>query len=304
MTTTTQKHEETGTKFDQNLARIAVGAYDDAQQTRKAMLNRVRDIVRKKNEGIDFDEVEDEKDPDERNYSSEYSDENLENQVDEMLGDGKISDREHEYLLSMLETAELSQQIESTYKDVMNITTAEPVYREYLSNVTGVSSVLTARLLNQFGYCEDFDRVSDLWSYCGLAPGSKREKGEKLGYSPDAKKLGWLVGDTMMKMGDRSAYRREFFDPYKSKQVKRMGMAEEMTDEQLNQKNWTPPESQGHAHNRAIRYLAKKFLKHYWAISRDIKGLDVPDEHVIAFGGHKKKTDCWENPFYAKQQLQ
>lgn len=40
--------------FNQNLARIAVGAYDDAQKVRTAMMNRVRDIVRKTNEDIPF----------------------------------------------------------------------------------------------------------------------------------------------------------------------------------------------------------------------------------------------------------
>ena len=302
MSQTSTESEKVGSKFDQNLARIAVGAYDDAQETRKAMMNRVRDIVRKKNEGISFDEVEEEKE--DRSYDKKYRDENLPDLVEEMKDSGKLTDREYNYLEKMLEAGQKAEQIENQYKDVMDITGAESVYREWLTNVYGVSSTLTARLLHKFGYCEDFDRVSNLWSYAGLTPDSKREKGEQLSYDPEARKLAWLIADTMIKMGENSSYRREFFDPYKEKQLDRMEKAEDMTEAQLEEKTWTPPESQGHAHNRAVRYLAKKFLKHYWAITRDIKGLEVPDEYIITHGGHEKREDTWENPFYAKKQLQ
>lgn len=289
-------------RFDQNLARIAVGGYDDLQEIRKAQMNRVRDIIRKKNEGIAFDETEDEKE--DRSFDSKYKDENLPELLDEMKDEGKIDSEEYKYLEKMLKTGDLAEEMEKEYQNVMDITASEPIYREYLSNVFGVSSTLTARLINRFGYCEDFDRVSHLWSYCGLTPSSSREKGEQLDYDPQAKKLAWLVADCMMKGGDRSAYRTHFFDPYKEKQLKRKDMAEDMTEAQLEEKTWTPPESQSHAHNRAVRYLAKKFLKHYWAIARDIKGEEVPDEYIIAHGGHEKKEDTWENPFYAKEQLQ
>lgn len=290
-----------GSQFDQNLARIAVGGYDDLQEIRKAQMNRVRDIIRKKNEEIPFDKTEDEKE--DRNFDSKYKDENLPELLKEMKDEGKIDAEEYKYLDKMLETGELAEEMENQYKNVMGITESEPIYRDYLQHVYGVSSTLTARLINRFGYCEDFDRVSHLWSYCGLTPSSNREKGEQLDFDPQAKKLAWLVADCMIKGGDRSSYRKHFFDPYKEKQLDRKDRAEEMTKGQLEEKTWTPPESQGHAHNRAVRYLAKKFLKHYWAISRELKGEDVPEEYIIAHGGHEKREDTWENPFYAKKQL-
>ena len=43
------------------IARIGVGAYYDYQEVRKSMMNRVRDLVRKKEENIPFDEPEPEK---------------------------------------------------------------------------------------------------------------------------------------------------------------------------------------------------------------------------------------------------
>jgi len=292
-----------GSHFDRAMARIAVGAYDDAQQVRTAMMNRVRDVIRKKNEGIPFDVVEDEKDPNDRDFDSKYKDENLPEIVEEMKKDGKLTNREFQYLESMLEAASIGEQLEDQYKGIMEITKREPIYTEWLDNVYGVSTILTARLIYKFQYCEDFDRVSNLWSYCGLAPGQTRVAGEKLNYDPQAKTLAWLVADRMIMQGTRSQYKEEFYNPYKEKQLQRMERAEDMTEAQLEEQTWTPPQSRGHADNRARRYLAKKFLKHYWAIARDLEGLETPDEWVLTHGGHEKKTEVFENPFYAKRQL-
>lgn len=304
MTPKTATHDRSESAFNQSIARIAVGAYDDAQDVRTSMMNRVRDLIRKRNEGISFDEVEDEKDPEERSYDAKYQDDNLPDLIAEMHQAGKLSDDEFDYLEQMLQAASAAYDVEQQYKDVMAITEQEPIYTEWLTHVYGVSSTLTARLIHRFGYCEDFDRVSQLWSYSGLAPGQKREKGEQLNYDPQAKTLAWLVADNMVKQGERSRYRTEFYDPYKNKQLRRMERAEDMTEAQLEEQKWTPPQSQGHADNRARRYLGKKFLKHYWAIARDLQGLETPDEWVITHGGHEKETESFENPFYARRMLQ
>jgi len=293
----TQEHSQ----LNRSIARIAVGAYDDAQEVRKSMMNRVRDIVRKKNEDIPFDEVEDEKE--DQSYDAKYKDDKLPDLIEEMHTSGKLTPEEFDYLAEMLDAGQTASDVEKQYKNVMKITKKEPIFVEWLQHVYGVSYTLTARMIHRFGYCEDFDRVSQLWSYSGLAPGQKREKGEQLGYDPQAKTLAWLVADNMIKQGTSSKYRTEFYDPYKKKQLRRKDRAEDMTDAQLEEQKWTPPESQGHADNRSRRYLAKKFLKHYWAIARDLQGLETPEEYIIAHGGHEKQTDTWENPFYAKRML-
>lgn len=311
------EHERSGAAFDRQIARIAVGAYDDAQETRKAMLNRVRDVIRKKREGIPFDKVEDEKE--DQDYSSEYQDDELPDLIEEMREEGTLTDREHDYLQDMIQAGEAAARIENTYQSVMSITEVEPVYSNWLTEVTGVSHTLTARLLHQYGYCEDFDKVSQLWSYSGFAPGQKRTRGEKLGYSPEAKTLGWNIATSMIRQGENSRYRREFYDPYKEKQMDRLewdeegfcvkcGLDPQVDDDDLyvcqscyqdDSGNPSPPESKQHADNRARRYLAKKFLKHYWAIARAMEGLETPDEWVLTHGGHEKREDTFENPFYA-----
>lgn len=326
---------ETGSAFDRQLARIAVGAYDDAQDVRTAMMNRVRDVIRKRNEDIAFDVVEEEKDPEEQDFEKAYKDGNLPDLIEEMKEEGKLTHHEFNYLQQMLEAASAAQEVEERYKDMMSIVTREPIYQQWLDNVYGVSTTLAARLLHKFGYCEKFPRVSNLWSYSGLAPGQTRVRGEQLNYDPEAKTLAWLIADTMIKQGENSMYRVNFYDPYKEKQVSRMERSVcqycgKRTDEHVSHDGdkfctdehsqevtlddfgirgkevpdgATPPWTQGHADNRARRYLGKKFLKHYWAISRDIIGASTPDEWVLTHGGHEKETDTFENPFYAKRKL-
>lgn len=318
------------TSFDHQIARIAVGAYDDAQSVRTSMMNRVRDIVRKKNEGIPFDAVEDEKAEEDRDYDAKYQDDNLPDLIDEMLEDGRLTPHEHEYLADMLEAAAMGENVEAQYQSLMAITENEPIYQEWLQHVYGVSTTLTARLLHQFGYCEDFEKVSNLWSYAGLAPGQTRTRGEQLNYSPQAKTLAWLVADRIIMTShhaDRPQYKGHFFDPYKDKQLARMGRDEDGVCLMCGQREavapsdepavceecWldsegqnipSAPNSQGHADMRARRYLAKKVLKHYWYLARQMKDLPVPDEYVVAYGDHEKREDTWENPEYALDDLQ
>lgn len=369
-----------GSTFDQHIARIAVGAYDDAQDVRTSLMNRIRDIVRKRNEGIPFDEVEDEKDDD--SFDAKYKDDNLPELIEEMRDEEKLTSHEFEYLKEMLDAVRAASKVEERYKGVMHITEGEPIFTEWIEHVNGVSTTLTARLLHKYGYCEDFDRVSQLWSYSGLAPGQEPVKGEKLSYDPEAKTLAWLVADRIIMQGDNSRYKREFYDPYKETQMERYQEAEcaycgnspsehspdgcdefvaeklrahierivysddppisedqlprldaldvgalkryvtetldgDLPEGELNDFDWSrdfdlpeghpgeasPPKSKGHAHNRAVRYLAKKFLKHYWYIARDIQGLDTPDEWVITHGGHEKQEDTFENPAHARRVL-
>lgn len=314
--------------FDYAIARIAVGAYDDAQDVRTSMMNRIRDVVRKKNEGIPFDVVEEEKE--DKDFDSKYNDDNLPDLIEEMLEEGKITEHEHSYLQKMLNVARQAMQVENEYSDIMQIARSEPIYNEWLQHVRGVGDVFTAKLLHKFSYCEDFPRVSNLWSYCGLTPDkTSRKKGEQLDYDPQAKTLLWNVCNNLIRQNQR--YKDEFYYPYKEKQISRMKYVEDIeykiinieaenghmipaTFEVDNEKakenvvrhgtmlfKGTPPESDGHVDNRARRYLASKFIKHYWAIARDLQGLDIPDEWVITHGGHEKETDTFENPFYAKQ---
>lgn len=377
---TTDDDSSGASQFDYQIARLAVGGYDDAQQIRKASMNRVRDIVRKRNEDIAFDEVEAEKPPEERDFSAQYADDNLPELIEDLHADGTFSGHEYEYVTEVLEIATDAQALENRFSEVMEIVQGEPIYTQWLQHVYGVSTTLTARLLHAFGYNENRQKVSQLWAYAGLDPTQTRQQGEKMGYDPEHRKLAWLVADRIIMQGANSKYKSKFYDTYKEKQEYRIehsecqycgertidhgreepcepmadSTAEEIaahrsriTDlqaeiERLSDDDGergelaseiqahreaisrleegtlgledfrlpetvpdeaTPPWNQGHADARARRYLSKKFLKHFWAISRDIKGLPVPPEWIIAHGEHDAEPNTWENPFYAKQEL-
>lgn len=307
-------------QFDRALIRTAVAGYNDAQEVRSAMNNRVRDIVRKKREDIPFDKVEDEKDEDD--YAEEYQDDNLADLLEEMRAEGKLTDHENEYLQQMLDTVAVAEDIEDRYEKMFALTKEEPIYEAYLQYVYGVSTTRAAKLLHMFGYAEDFEKVSNMWSYSGLAPGQERERGEKLGYNPDAKTLLWQCADGMIKQGERSLYREHFYDPYKKKQEARMEAVDgidyevkrvESDGQTINATfdedgemlfHGSPPESQGHADARARRYLMKKFAKHYWYFARDLAGKETPDEYILTHGGHGKRTETFENPVYAQRVLE
>lgn len=146
-------NETIGSNFDQSLARIAVGAYGDSQQVRQAMMNRVRDVVRKRNEGIPFDMVETEKDPDETDFESKYKDANLPELIEEMERDDKLSAHERKYLGVMLDAAATASEAEQLYQEAMEIVKKEPIYQNVLQYVNGVGPTLAAKLLHKFGYC-------------------------------------------------------------------------------------------------------------------------------------------------------
>lgn len=151
------------------------------------MMNRIRDIVRKKREGIPFDVVEEEKE--ERDYSKEYKDDNLPLLVDKMFeGEDekfeeqgeydRLTENERNYLEKVLSVADNAKKFESGFKGLMGYFEEEPIYQEFLKYVRGIGPVITANLINMIEYCEDYGpHISNLWSYAGLAPGQKKKKG-------------------------------------------------------------------------------------------------------------------------------
>jgi hypothetical protein len=248
--------------------RIVSGAYYDYQQTRLCSMNRIRDVVRKKAEGISFDQVEDKKE--EKTYDKKYSDELLSETLDALLKEQKISPEEHEYLKETLEIIEKTKALESQYKKaMMGYIVTEDIWTKFLQPIKGIGPILAANMIKEFGYCEKAPHVSSLWKYCGFdvheghAP--KREKGKKLTYNPDLRTMMWKVGDSFIKQN--SPIYREIYDRTKAAETNR-------TDE-------NKPKSKGHAHARAIRKMIKLFLAHYWEASKEISGQETSKPYIF-----------------------
>jgi len=285
------------------VGRIISGAYYDYQEVRKSMMNRIRDIIRKKAEGIPFDAVEEKQE--DKNFDKKYSDNKL---LDTLaLIKDELSDGEYEYMTKIFSLTEEAKKMERQYKKVMQeYITSEIIYRAFLQHIRGISTILSANLIKEFGYCEKYKYVSSLWKHCGfdvqdgVAP--RRKSGERITYNPRLRTLGWKIADSMVTQ--RTPLYRELYEAEKQRQlekeypkgylaskynyIKRDGKLVEVYDkEDTKLKQW-------HANKRAMRYIAKMFLEHYFVASKKLTGQEVTKAWIIEHGGHKDYIS-WED---------
>ena len=281
--------------------RIVAGAFYDYQEVRKAMMNRVRDVIRKKAEGISFDEVEERKSEEERRkQAAKYGDAKLPERLAEIKD--QLTDREYNYLRRTLELASEAIKMENKYKKMMDeYIVTEKVYHAFLKHIIGVSTILSANLIKEFGYCETYVHASSVWKHCGLdvqngrAP--KMKKGVKAKFSPRLRTMAWKISDEFIKQ--RTPVYRDEYDREKARQIAMLdGVLRVMTVKQHEEydrllalstkddpKKWEKIEALVHGINekapvipkhadmRARRKAAKLFLEHYWHCGRDIAGL-------------------------------
>ena len=280
--------------------RIIAGAYYDYQEVRKSMMNRIRDIVRKKAEGIPFDAVEEKQDN--KNYDKKYSDGKLPETL--VLIKDKLSDKEYDYMTKILSLVKEAMKMENQYKKVMQeYIYSEIIYQEFLQHIKGISIVLSANLIKEFGYCEKYKYVSSLWKHCGfdvqdgVAP--RREAGKRITYNPRLRTLGWQIADSLVKQ--RSPLYRELYDREKQRQLEKeypKGYLAEKYNPKNNEKKLYNEDDthikQWHAHARAMRYIAKMFLEHYFVASKELTGQEVTKAWIIEHGGHKDYIS-WKN---------
>lgn len=134
------------------VGRIATGAYYDYQKVRMALMNRVRDIIRKRNEDIPFDAVESKEEV--KKYASKYADEKLIPILNDLYNNNRITLKEYEYIKKCLEITNESKKAEGKYADMMKgFVGQEPVYNEFLSKIKGIGPVISANLIKEFGDC-------------------------------------------------------------------------------------------------------------------------------------------------------
>lgn len=257
--------------------RIVTGAYEDYQSIRMRSMNRIRDVVRKVNEGIPLDVPEPKKEGEERErrFERKYQDANLPGTLTKMIREGKLSPKESLYLEKTMELVHQSLGLEAECKKLMmQYIRSEPLWTEFLVHIKGVGPVLSSSLLKMFGYCSRFDTVSKMWAYSGLSVNAgaapRRKKGEKLGHNPAALTLAWKIGDSFIKQN--TPIYRDIYDETRAKEEAR-------TDE-------NKPINTLHAHRRAMRKMTKIFWQHYWITGRTLAGLPVSEPYVVAVLGH------------------
>lgn len=163
------------------VGRIVAGAYQDMQSVRIATLGRIRDIFRKRLEGIKSDEVEKKKK--EKDFETKYSDGELPDLLKKLEKKGKLTQKEYSYIERCLAIAQESAKIENKYKKaMMEYVQTEPIYTVFLNKIRGIGEVLSANLIKEFGYCEVIVYDKKKKRIIG------REKGDKKGFEEALKK--------------------------------------------------------------------------------------------------------------------
>ncbi len=260
------------------IGRVIVGGYYDYQELRKANMNRIRDIIRRRNEGIPADKPEDKKPDSEKSYGSKYNDKNIGKLLRQMVAEGKLTEAEREYIEKAYDAFMKAKQLEAIYKRLMDsYLRKEPIWWEWLRHIKGISTVLGASLIKHFGYCEKFPRISSLWRYCGLhvvdGKAPRRERGKKIDFNPKMRTLAWKIGDSFIKQ--RTMPYRMIYDQEKARQLRLI-------------ENGAPnaPQNRLHADLRARRKMVKIFLAHYWLVGRRLKGLPLTKPYAHDKLGH------------------
>ena len=253
------------------VAHVAVGGYYDNQKLRTSSMNRVRDIVRKKNEGIPFDKVEEKK---VKRYDKKYKDANLPKLIEEMKTSGKFTDKEYQYLSSVLAVAKKTGDIEQGYSKILeDFVVGEPIWEKYLSKVHGIGPVLASGLVALIDISLA-KHVSSLWKFSGYhvvdGHSVKRKRGEKFDYNPHMRVLGWKISDSFIKQ--RTMPYREIYDDTKKVEIERLKKSDG------DKKGWKL-----HADLRARRKMVKRFLQDLWVVWRKIEGLPVTDPYSGRF---------------------
>ncbi len=273
------------------LGRIVAGAYYDMQEVRISTKNRIRDIIRKKVEGIDFDAVEEKKE--DRDFKKKYTDKQLFNLWNDLLEKKEITEHEHRYVQMCWDLADESENIEDKYKNrMLEYVLQEKVYTEFLEKIRGIGPVISANLLKEFGDCSQYHTTSSLWCHTGndvtgdgKAP--KRHKDQK--FNPRLLTFTWKISDNLMKQ-NKGIYRKCYND------AKTRYLNRKYPEGELEAKYGKPYKKEdtklikGHAHNMALRVTRKLFLAHYYGCAREMAGLDVREPYVKEALGHKDVT--------------
>lgn len=272
------------------LGQIMAAKYDDFQQVRLSAFNRARNVIFRKDKGIDYRELQEKKKKTEQEteWLKEYTDDKLPKKIGELLLSGKLNQEEAGYIDEMLKQLEEAKLMEKRSKDQLNnIIGKDLIYKEFISKVKGLNVMSMARLLYYFGHCEKAKYPSSLWAYAGYTPNSKHVKGESSNFNTHCRVEMFKIGKNLI----RSNFIRDdinpekkwpgryrvVYDTEKARQVKLM---------ETDPEGYYSPKRLGHADMRAIRKMVKKLLLDYYVVCKTMTGQEVSKPYVIEKMGH------------------
>ena len=277
--------------------RLLVETFYDQQKTRQEAYNRIRTIVRNRLVKVDFREPEKKKAKEDKAYGTEWNDKIMREKIEKAVKTKKLKLEEGDYLRSLIDTGEQLKKFEKQYqKQILFLVKDEPIYTEYLSKIRGVAELTAANLIGYLGYCENFDTISKVWRYCGLAvfdgSAERKKKGEKIHYNPKLKTLMYKISDCFIKQGD--GYRK-LYDKFKAFYRKKYPeeivnpnyvAPKDPTDEKSKGKGFKKKYTPMHIDLMTRRKVEKIFLANYYLTARKMKGLPVRDPYPMEYLKH------------------
>jgi hypothetical protein len=169
----------------------------------------------------------------------------------------------------------------------------------------GIGPVIAAALIANID-CNIAHTAGAVWRFCGLVPGQKKTKGQKIDWSPDMKRIAYFIGESFCKVsGKEKAYygqvykKRKELETRKNENLDYADQAKVLFD---SGKFKDTKEAQGHLavgrlppfliDKRAKRYAAKLFLAHFFEVLYEhTHNRKPPLPYPIAHLGHVHRLE-------------
>jgi len=141
----------------------------------------------------------------------------------------------------------------------------DPFYNSWLKHVKGIGPLLSASLMADLGSPERFNTIGQLWAYCGehVVDGEapRRKKGNKSNWNGNLRMTLFKVSSSFVK--NTRSFGRQLYDQYKVYYIERDG-----------------PDPKWQPHKRAMRRVAKDFVRCLWLAWMDSRNLPTGQAHA------------------------
>jgi hypothetical protein len=196
--------------------------------------------------------------------------------------------------------AEQFETMERNCRDALESWASKDAMGQWAMGIFGIGGVIASGLSAHIDM-EKAPTVGHIWSFAGLNPRVKWEKGEKRPWNADLKVLCWKIGESFVKVSGRpNSFYGKIYAERKAYEVKR-------NDDGLNAKTATEIVASGkykrktvareaykagrlpdaHVHARAKRFAVKLFLSHWHAVACErVLHKPAPMPYVIQHLGH------------------
>lgn len=193
-----------------------------------------------------------------------------------------------------------SEVLEDQIKAALNIYSKNHPMCIWPRSITGIGPVICAGLIAYLDVTKS-SSAGGFWSYAGLNPAAKWEKGQKRPWNANLKTLCWKTGESFVKVKSReSDVYGKIYDArkaYEEAKNERGDYADQaalaLVQRKIQEKAAVERLKSGmllqaHIHERAKRYATKIFLSHLYEVMHRIHhGTPGPIPYVIAHLNHK-----------------